>query len=79
MRYVIARIKTNVREVAYRNYVTDCLFALVNGGFVRGYQMSERYCVMMAPKQPEKVDNRTQQEIVHDIWAGINGKKRVNK
>lgn len=69
MRYVIARFNKNSREVAYRNYVTDCLYALVNGGLT----VTQRYCDLFARKEPEKVDNRTTDEIVDDIWAGITG------
>lgn len=71
MRYVIARFNKHNRETAYRNYVTDCLYALVNGGLT----VTQRFHEIFAPKKPEKVDNRTTEEIVDDIWAGITGVK----
>ena len=72
MRYVIARFNKNSREVAYRNYVTDCLYALVNGGLT----VTQRFHEIFEPKKPEVVDNRTTDEIVDDIWAGISGVKK---
>lgn len=74
----MARYKYQIRETAYRNYVTDALYAVVNGGHY-GLTLTRRYSEIFEPEAPQKEDNRTQEEIVAAVWAGITGKKAVKQ
>lgn len=72
MRYAVARYKTCFREIAYRNYVTDGIYAIVNGGHY-DLAFTCRFSELFEKKKPQKVDNRSQDEIVDAIWAKITG------
>lgn len=78
MRYAVARFKTQIREATYRNYVTDALYAVVNGGHFQ-MTLTKRYAELVQPQEPQKEDTRTQEEIVADVWAAIKGKKKKKK
>ena len=71
MRYAVARFNTNSREIAYRNYVTDGLYALVNGGLT----MTMHYSELIDPvkKKTEETKELSQDEIVDKIWSKIGG------
>lgn len=71
MRYVEARAEKQRRDNAYRYYVTDCLYAIANGGFT----VKQRYADIIDPEpEPENPkDTRTQAEIVAQVWRGIKG------
>ena len=74
MRYAVARYKTCFREIAYRNYVTDALYVVVNGGHY-GMTLTSRFSELFEKEKPQKEDNRTQDEIVDGIWSKITGNK----
>jgi len=56
--------------MAYRNYVTDGLYALVNGG---GLAFTRRFAEIMEPEQekPNQSEKLTQEEIVDKVWSAI--------
>lgn len=70
MRYVRARFEKDMRERTYRIYVSDCLYALVNGGL----ELVHRYADIIDPAPKKKTDERTQEEIVAQVWRGITGR-----
>lgn len=78
MRYAVARYKAQIRETAYRNYVTDALYVIVNGGQF-GMTLTKRFAEIFEPEKVKKEDTRTQEEIVTAVWASITGKKVVNE
>ena len=65
MRYVEARIDENNREEAYRIYVTRSLQLAPQGSYI-----TKQYMEML---KPQKVDNRSGDEIVADVFknAGL--------
>lgn len=69
MRYVYARIARERREETYRIYLTDSLFALVNGG----QKMTARYVDIVNPKPEEdgKKAEADSQEIKNKIANGL--------
>lgn len=80
MRYAVARLNLQIREVACRNYVTDGLYALVNGGLTMTMHYSEliktmHYSELIEPvkKKTEETEELSQDEIVDKIWAKIGG------
>ena len=72
MRYVIARYRSQQRDLAYRIYVAECLRMIsenaASGG--GGSHMAVKFEDIITPKP---VDNRTGEEIAADIIkrAGI--------
>lgn len=75
MRYVIARQKKSVREMAYRIYLTDglkCandnLSALLGG---HGARLQKRYAEAMGLVDEPEPDSRSMEEIVNSIWDKI--------
>lgn len=75
---MVARYKVQTRETAYRNYVTDALYVIADGGR-SGIALAKRFADIFEPKKVQKEDTRTQEEIVAAVWAGITGKKVVNE
>lgn len=78
MRYVVARIETENREWAYRFYIANTMM-YVNQALV-GYVGKGKYydasiADILNPRVEPK-DDRTVDEIVSDVWAGITGKKK---
>ena len=83
MRYAAARQKENFRETAYRNYVTDALFAVVNGGHFQ-FSLTKRFADIFDPtpvpnEDKRSEDNRSMDEIVDAVWSGFEGKKAVSE
>ena len=78
MRYAAARQKENFRETAYRNYVTDALFAVVNGGHFQ-FSLTKRFADIFDPTPVPNEDNRSMDEIVDAVWSGFEGKKAVSE
>ena len=74
MRYVEARFNQYRREETYRIFVTDALYASQ-----RGLSVTARYADLAHPKPEKPADNRTQDEIVAQVWGAIRGKKAVSK
>lgn len=70
MRYVDARAEQKRRDNTYRIYVTDCLYAIANGG----HAITKRYADIINPEPKKPKDTRSQAEIVAQVWSGINGK-----
>ena len=68
MRYFLARLKRYQEERIYRIYVTDSLY--YQG---RGMTTASRYIDLI---KPQKVDNRTGDEIVNDVIAKM-GLERI--
>lgn len=65
-----ARAEKQRRDNTYRFYVTDCLYAIANGGLT----VTKRYADIINPEPEKPKDTRTQAEIVAQVWSGINGK-----
>ena len=65
MRYVLARLRQKRDEETYRIYLTDALFASVNGG----QHMIKRYYELLHPV--EEVEQRNPQEIKDKIVGGL--------
>lgn len=74
MRYVEARFNQYRRDETYRIFVTDALYASQ-----RGLSVTVRYADLAHPKPEKPADNRTQDEIVAQVWGAIRGKKAVKK
>ena len=74
MRYAVARFKTKNRDDAYRIYVTDGLMCLSESmcAFVGGgRKLTSRFFDLLNPAPERPKDNRTQEEIVGQIWKSI--------
>lgn len=65
MRYFSTRLHMRQQEETYRIYLTDALFALVNGG----QQMTKRYIEILRPQEVE--EERSPQEIKDKIAEGL--------
>ena len=79
MRYAVARIKTEKRLEACRIYVTDGLYVLSNGlhSLVGGgLVLTTRFAEVISPVPAAAPDNRTQEEIVAQVWRGIRGENK---
>lgn len=70
MRYVEARFEQNRRENTYRIYVSDCLYAIANGGLT----VNTRYAELIDTRPQKPKDTRTMEEIVAQVWSGIEGR-----
>lgn len=66
MRYVIARLHRKKDEETYRIYITDALYAAVNGG----HHMTKRYYDILHPA-PEVEDQRSPEEVKTKIVDGL--------
>lgn len=66
MRYVFARLHQKRDEEAYRIYLTDCLYASVNGG----QTMTKRYYELLHP-DPVVEEQRSPEEIKSKITEGL--------
>lgn len=66
MRYVIARLHRKKDEETYRIYITDALYAAVNGG----QHMTKRYYDILHPA-PEVEDQRSPEEVKTKIVDGL--------
>ena len=76
MRYATARYNLEQRCEAYRIYVSDGLYCLSNTlhAFVGGgLTLSTRYVDLLHPVPEKPKDERTQEEIVAQVWASIKG------
>jgi len=74
VRYVVARWRIADRQEACRLYFADALMAISKntGAFVGGGNiMKERLFDLLYPELLPEPDERTQDEIVADIWAKI--------
>ena len=61
MRYVKAKWQERQQDLTYRIYITDGLWAITNKG-----TLTERYKDLLK-KKPQKVDNRSGNEIAADV------------
>lgn len=66
LRYVSARLRQKRDEETYRIYLTDALFASVNGG----QHMTKRYFDIIHPA-PEVEEQRSPEEIKSKISDGL--------
>lgn len=66
MRYFFARLHQKQEEETYRIYLTDALFASVNGG----QRMTKRYIEILHPA-PEVEEQRSPEEIKSKISDGL--------
>lgn len=67
MRYVGVRRKQKAEDDTYRIFVTDALFALVNGG----QHMTKRYFDVLHPAPEKPEERRSPQEIKDKIVDGL--------
>lgn len=67
MRYVLARLKEKRDEETYRIYLTDCLYAAVNGG----HKMAKRYYDLVHNETVENAVEKDPDEIKSKIVGGL--------
>ena len=70
MRYAAAEILADLKETAYRTYVTDALSALIKS---QGGSVNYRWIDIVS--QPTKKDDRTGDEIALDIIRKVTGEE----
>lgn len=71
MRYVFARLHQKQDEETYRIYLTDALYASVNGG----QHMTKRYFDIIHPA-PEVEEQRSPDEVKATILGKLRGLKK---
>ena len=76
MRYATARYNLEQRCEAYRIYVSDGLYCIANTlhGFAGGGpSLNTRYVDLLHPAPEKPKDERTQDDIVAQVWRSIRG------
>lgn len=74
----MARLKTKLRETAYRFYITDALYCISDCLVKKlgGLALTKRFSDIISdekPSKPSPTENMTQEEVVDKIWSKIGG------